>query len=259
MPRRPPVGCHSHCDYPPDCAGGRAAAFTIPGWDITSAELDLNGSALVLMQLPDAGLGSELARSPDCLRPDLLGSMEWVPRIMDLVTHQVPPLVGAARKARFQIVHASGCNWDAREYPQRWQCVAEVGLSPAPQLDPLSQGDWHSARFNRDFRPAERPPTSLDEEKHLFPRDVDPGESDLICSQTWELHCPLVACGIISLIHSRRALHWCLWLSECGMSNMQRLWYRLFAVPGACLGRDQVCQSSPVRGQPGMRLLNDRR
>ena len=176
--------------------------------------------------------------------------MEWVPRTMDLVTNRLPPLVGAARQARLQIVHVTMGNWYARQYPQRQRSIAEVGPPPAPQLDPLPedpQGDWHAARFKRVFRPAERPPGSPDTEETLFPPGLEPRDNDLVCAQTWELHRLLSARGIISLIYAGWALNWCLWFSECGMNDMQRLRYRVFAVRGACVAIENA-ESAEAEG-----------
>jgi len=106
---------HYYRGYPPDFAAGRAAARGFLGWDAFPSAIDLDRSALILMHLPDAGLRPETAWGPDCPRPDLVGTMEWVPRTMDLVTRRLPPLVAAARQCPLQIVHITMGNWYARD------------------------------------------------------------------------------------------------------------------------------------------------
>lgn len=238
MSRTAPIRSHYYRGYPPDFSAGRAAARGFLGWDAAPSEIDLDRSALILMHLPDAGLRPELAWGPNCPRPDLLGSAEWVPRTMDLVTRRLPPLVQAARAARLQIAHITMGNWYARDYPQRKRCIQEAGTPPPTPLEPLPlgpEGDWEAARTKRVFRIADRPPGSPDTEETLFAPGLEPRDNDLVCSRTWELHRLLLARGIVNLIYTGWALNWCLWFSECGMNDMQRLRYRLFAVRGACV------------------------
>lgn len=250
MARMMRIDGHYYRGYPADFSAGRAPARTFLGWDKAPSELDLDRSALVLMHLPDAGLRPEVAWSPNCPRPDLLGSREWVPRTMDLVTHRLPPLVVAARQARLQIVHVTMGGWYARNYPQRQRCAAEVGQPPPPQLEPLPQepeGDWHTARSQRNYRPSPRPPGSPDAEETEFVPGLEPRDNDLVCSRTWELHRLLCARGIRSLIYTGWALNWCLWFSECGMNDMQNLRYRLYAVRGGCVAIENA-ESADTEG-----------
>lgn len=191
------------------------------------------------MHLPDTGLRPEVPWRKDSPRPDLLGTAEWVPRTMEMVTKRLPPLVEAARGAGLQIVHVTMGNWYAKEFPQRKKCAAEVGIAPAPELQPLSDevaGTWHADRMKRAFQVPPMPkgadPKVPDT---LFVPGLEPKDNDLVCSETWELHRLAQARGIVHLIYTGWALNWCLWFSPCGMSDMERLRYRISAVRGACV------------------------
>lgn len=232
---------HFYRGYPVDFAGGRAAARTFKGWTSEAMDLDLERSALLLMHLPDAGLRPELRFASDCPRPDLLGTAEWVPRTMDLVTRSLPPLVEAARAARLQIVHVAMSNWYTKGFVQRQRSVAEAGPAPAPSpdsepLEDASYSTWCAERTHRIFPVMPPPPDApRDVPDNLFPRDVQPSGDDLVVIHTWELHRLMKARGIVNLIYTGWALNWCLWFSPCGMHDMERLRYRLFAVRGACV------------------------
>lgn len=230
---------HYYRGYPPDFTAGRAAARTFLGWDAHLDGIDLDRSALILMHIPDSGLRPEVAWRPDNPRIDLLGSAEWVPRTMEMVAKKLPPLVDAARQARLQIAHVTMGNWYSRDYPQRKRCVEEAGKAPAPENEPLPPdpaGDWQSRRFKRVFRvPPAAPGADMSIQETQFYPGLEPRDDDLVCSRTWEFHRLLSARGIDHLIYTGWALNWCLWFSECGMNDMDRLRYRLYAVRGACV------------------------
>lgn len=253
MSRPMKVPHHYYRGYPVDFSGGRAAARTFKGWTSEAMDLDLDSSALLLMHLPDAGLRPELRFAPDCPRPDLLGTAEWVPRTMDLVTESLPPLVAAARAAKLQIVHIAMHNWYAKDFPQRQRSIAEAGPAPAasPELAPLadeSYEQWTAERTRRIF-PAmvAKPDAPWGIPDNLFPKSVEPSGDDLVAVHTWELHRLMKARGIVNLIYTGWALNWCLWFSPCGMLDMERLKYRPYAVRGACVAIENA-QSAEGEG-----------
>ncbi len=227
---------HYYRGYPADFSAGPAAARGFLGWDAIPLELDLDKAALILMHLPDAGLRPESAWRPDGPRPDLLGTVEWVPRTMRLVTETLPPLAAAARRAGLQLVHVTMGDSYAKDYPQRQQCLAEVGEAPAPESTPLPDEGWEWERLQRAYQIASTPPDADPATPwSLFPPGLEPQGNDLVCYQSWELHRLLAARGINTLIYTGWALNWCLWFSPCGMNDMHRLNYRLFAVRGAAV------------------------
>jgi len=251
MARSMSINHHYYRGYPADFAAGRAAARGFLGWDAFAADIDLDRTALLLMHLPDAGLRPECAWRPDCPRPDLLGTVEWVPRTMDLATNRLPPLVAAARGCDLRIVHVTMGNWYAKDFPQRQRCAAEVGDAPAPEnvpLPPDPEGDWQAARLKRAYRIAD-PPEGADPNvpHNLFAPGLEPQGDDLVCSETWELHRLMVARKIVNLIYTGWALNWCLWFSPCGMNDMERLRYRIFAVRGGCVAIENA-ESAEAEG-----------
>ena len=100
------VPWHFYQHYPADFSAWSRAARGFHGWTSEVRDLDLRHTALLLMHLPDAGLTPDTEWGPDCQRPDLLGTVEWVPRTMDLCRHRLPRLVTAARAANLQVVAA---------------------------------------------------------------------------------------------------------------------------------------------------------
>lgn len=241
MSRPMNVPHHYYRGYPVDFTGGRAAARTFKGWTSEAMDLDLDRSALLLMHLPDSGLRPEVRFAPDCPRPDLLGTAEWVPRTMDMVTKSLPPLVEAARAARLQVVHIAMNNWYAKDFPQRQRSIAEAGPAPAASteltpLEDVSYDTWSAERDRRIFPPMVAKPDAPKDVEHVyFPRDAQPSGDDLVAVHTWELHRLMKARGIVNLIYTGWALNWCLWFSPCGMLDMERLRYRPYAVRGACV------------------------
>ncbi len=90
------VPWHIYRHYPADFAAGAAAARGFIGWQSEVRELDLEHTALVLMHLPDAGLTPDTRFGPDVQRPDVLGTVEWVPRTVAMIENRLPGLVQAA-------------------------------------------------------------------------------------------------------------------------------------------------------------------
>jgi nicotinamidase-related amidase len=234
-----PLLHHLYRGYPADFSAGSAAAHSFLGWDTLPLGVDLDRTALLMMHLPDAGLRPESRWVPDCPRPDLLGTVEWVPRTMKLVTESLPPLVAAARKAGVQIVHITMGDSYAKQFTQRQRCIAELGDPPTPENDPLPVEpdiDWEADRMKRAYRLASTPPDADPTTPwNCFPPGLEPQGDDLVCYRTWELHRLLRTRNINNLIYTGWALNWCLWFSECGMNDMQRLRYRPYAVRGACV------------------------
>ncbi|MHB9024249.1 MAG: cysteine hydrolase family protein [Armatimonadota bacterium] len=239
---------HYYRGYPADFSAGKAAARGNLGWTSEALDLDLERAALLLMHLPDIGLRPENLWSPDNPRQDLLETVEWVPRAMEVVTDRLPPLVAAARRAGVQIVHITMGDSYAKDYPQRQRCKAELSNRSDVPLEPLPDDGWETEHFRRTFRMADPPHgADLSVPMFLFPPGLEPQGDDLVCFQTWELHALLQAHNLINLLYTGWALNWCLWFSPCGMNDMQRLHYHLYCVRGACVGIENA-ESADTEG-----------
>ena len=80
-----------------------------------------------------------------------------------------------------------------------------------------------------------------------FPPGLEPQGDDLVCCESWELHRLMKARGIVHLIYTGWALNWCLWFSPCGMTDMNRLRYRISVVRGGCVAIENA-QSAEREG-----------
>lgn len=229
------VPWHFYQHYPADFSAWSRAARGFRGWTSEVRDLDVSHTALLLMHLPDAGLTPDTEWGPNCQRPDLLGTVEWVPRTMELCTHRLPSLVRAARTAGLQVVHVYGGISDPKG-PCAARSLAEAGSPPPPDEDRLAPDPEVSARHTRDVfgTTFPRPPGSPEHVPGL-PTELQPTGNDLVVAESYQLHRLMKKRGIAHLIYTGWALNWCLWFSPCGMSDMQRKGYLCSAVGGGCV------------------------
>lgn len=231
-----PWGIYRH--FPADFSRWNEAATGFAGWDSEVRELDLSRTCLVLMHLPNTGLTVDTEFGPDTRSPDALGTVEWVPRTIQMVAFRLPPLVKAARDAGLLVAHVSGADgagpvWEA--------CLAEVGDPPPPDADriPVDQERW--ARHMRDVfdLPRETRPEVTYPLPELDFSDawqlLQPQEGDVCASQAWQLCRLLRNRGVDHILYCGWALNWCLWFSPGGMCDMSRKGYLCSAVRGGCV------------------------
>ena len=230
------VPWHFYRHYPADFSAWSRAARGFLGWTSESRDLDLEGAALLLMHLPATGLSPETEWGPDSPRPDLLGTVEWVPRTMELCRHRLPKLVVAARAAGLQVVHVYGGIDPKTKAPCARRSLKEAGEPPTPDQDSLKPDARATAKHRRDVfdLPRKRPEGSPDAKAQL-PVELRPTGDDLVVAQSWQLHRLMANRGIRHLIYTGWALNWCLWFSPGGMSDMQRKGYLCSAVRGGCV------------------------
>lgn len=235
-PRTTQVPWHFYRHYPADFSAWSRAARGFLGWASEVRDLDLDQTALLLMHLPAAGLSPETEWGPDCPRPDLLGTVEWVPRTMELCRHRLPRLVAAARAAGLQVVHVHGGIDEKTDEPCARRSLQKAGDPPLPDNDRMEPDPAVSARRRRDVfdLPRERPKGSPDVKSEL-PAELRPTGDDVVVAQSWQLHRLMANRGIDHLVYTGWALNWCLWFSPCGMSDMQRKGYLCSAVRGGCV------------------------
>lgn len=227
------VPWHFYRQHPADFSGGTQAARGFLGWTSEVRELDLKRTALMLMHLPDAGLTPDTQFRPDCQRPDLLGTVEWIPRTMAMNTQRLPKLVTAARQAGLQVVHLRS-RFDDWQKPHSDRSLAEAGEAPPADAERIEAkyAEQHSVDSfgNLPDRPPESP-------EHFIglPEELRTHGNDLVCTQSWQLHRLMKNRGIDHLIYTGWALNWCLWFSPCGMGDMARKGYLCSAVRGGCV------------------------
>lgn len=227
------VPWHIYRHYPADFSAGPAAARGFIGWEVETRPLDLDKTALLLMHLPDAGLTPDSQWGPHCPRPDLLGTVEWVPRTVDMIRNRLPRLVEAARAAGLQVVHVH----TRKEYqtgPCWERSVAEAGDPPGDDTDRIDDEGLLAAHRRDVFQLAPRPDGSP-EHTWGMPEVLMPQRDDLVAGETWRLHRLMKRRGINHLIYCGWALNWCLWFSSGGMCDMSRHGYLCSAVPGGCV------------------------
>lgn len=227
------VPWHIYRHYPADFSAGPAAARGFIGWEVETRPLDLDKTALLLMHLPDAGLTPDSQWGPHCPRPDLLGTVEWVPRTVDMIRNRLPRLVEAARAAGLQVVHVH----TRKEYqtgPCWERSVAEAGDPPGDDTDRIDDEGLLATHRRDVFQLAPRPDGSP-EHTWGMPEVLMPQRDDLVAGETWRLHRLMKRRGINHLIYCGWALNWCLWFSSGGMCDMSRHGYLCSAVPGGCV------------------------
>ncbi len=229
------VPWHFYQHYPADFSAWSRAARGFRGWTSEERELDLSRTALVLMHLPDAGLTPDSEWGPDSLRPDTLGTVEWVPRTMELLTNRLPRLVKAARAAGVTVVHVLMSSGDPTD-PCVARSMAEFGPAPEPDKEVLAPEQRSTVHRERDvFGEMPKRPPGSPEHANGMPGELRPQGNDLVVWQAYQLHRLMSQRGINHLMYTGWALNWCLWFSPCGMSDMRRKGYLCSAVRGGCV------------------------
>lgn len=277
MPRRPAliyVPWHMYRHFPADFSRWREAAVGFKGWEYEIRPLDLRQTCLALMHFPDTGLTPETEFGPDCPVPNALGTIEWIPRAMDVVTFRMPRLVAAARAAGLQVAHIGVSGGIYTQGPVWERCVQEAGPPPPEDKDRIEMDPRVAAQHLRDVFDLPRqkltlPPDYQEMDKRIrktiagrngksrhtqayavdFPQDEKakasqrpalppellPQDNDIIAQHAWQLHRLLKNRNITHIIYSGWALNWCLWFSPCGMCDMHRKGYLCSAVRGGCV------------------------
>lgn len=238
--KRPPskikLPWHMYRHYPADFARWREAAAGFLGWDSEVRDLDLSKTCLAMMHFPDTGLTPDTEFGPDCPNPNALGTIEWVPRTMDVVQFRMPALVTAARAAGLQVAHVGVGGPPYTEGPIWDKCVAEAGSPPPPDEDCIAKDPKLVTRHMRDVFDLYRPqPQEVPPHTFSLPAELLPQGDDIIAQYPWQLHRLLKNRGRNHILYTGWALNWCLWFSPCGMSDMDRKGYVCSAVRGACV------------------------
>lgn len=230
---------HIYRHYPADYSRWREAAVGFRGWSSDTRELDLSRTCLALMHLPDTGLRPGTEFGPDCPSPNELGTVEWVPRTMDVVTFRLPPLVAAARAAGLQVAHVGVYGGIYLQGPIWERCVKEAGDPPPPDQDVIVRDAERLARHTRDVFDLPRPenPQAVLQPPADFalPKELWPQGDDIIAQYPWQLHRLLKSRDIDHIVYCGWALNWCLWFAQCGMVDMDRKGYMCSAVRGGCV------------------------
>ncbi len=222
--------------FPADFSRWHEAAVGFEGWDSEARPLDLSRTCIALMHFPDRGLTPDSEFGPDALNPDYLGTVEWIPRTMDVVTFRMPRLLEAARAAGLQVAHIGTTCRSEKERAVWDRCIAEAGEAPPADADVISGGAGWQAQHSRDVfdLPRQNPPNVPQHQLGLPDYMLAQG-NDIICEHPWQLHRLLKARGIDHIVYTGWALNWCLWFSPCGMSDMNRKGYLCSAVRGGCV------------------------
>ncbi|NLJ35461.1 MAG: isochorismatase family protein [candidate division WS1 bacterium] len=227
---------HIYRHFPADFSRWEASAVGFTGWDTEIRELDLGRTCLAMMHFPDTGLTAATEWGPDCPVPNALGTIEWVPRTMSVVSFRMPRLVEAARAAGLQVAHV-GVGGKPYMEGEIWErCLEEVGDPPPPDTDVIEHTPAWKTLHTRDVFDLPRPnPPDAPASEFSLPEVLLPQGDDIIAQYDWQLHRLLKNRGIDHIIYTGWALNWCLWFSPCGMSDMSRKGYLCSAVRGGCV------------------------
>jgi nicotinamidase-related amidase len=228
---------HMYRHYPADFSQWDMAAAGFKGWDSQVRDLDLSKTCLALMHFPDTGLTPDTEFGPDCPNPNALGTIEWIPRTMEVVTFRMPPLLRAARAAGLLVAHVGVGGPPYTQGPIWEKCVKEAGDPPPEDKDVIERDQKRWAQHTRDVFDLPRPsPEKVPpHEKLALPPELLPQGNDIIAQHPWQLHRLLKNRGVDHIIYCGWALNWCLWFSPCGMCDMDRKGYMCSAVRGGCV------------------------
>lgn len=231
-----PLPYHIYRHYGADFSRWREAAAGFKGWAAEVRGLDLSKTCLVLMHFPDTGLTPDTAFSPDCPNPNALGTIEWIPRTMDVVTFRMPDLVKAAREAGLQVAHVGVGGPPYTEGPIWEKCLKEAGDPPPEDADRIEKDPKTAAQHTRDVFDLPQPdPATIPPHTFALPQELLPQGDDIVAMHPWQLHRLLKNRGITHIVYCGWALNWCLWFSPCGMCDMDRKGYLCSAVRGGCV------------------------
>jgi nicotinamidase-related amidase len=234
MSRRISVPWHMYRHYPADFSKWAESGSGFHGWASDVRDLDLEKCCLAMMHFPDTGLSSDTEWGPDSPNPSALGTVEWVPRTMDVMTFRMPRLIEAAREAGLVVAHV-GVSGAFHKSGEIWEaCELEAGEAPQEDADAVASG-WQ-AQHRRDVFDLPRPqPEDVPPHSFSLPEIFKPAGTDIIAEHAWQLHRLLKNRGIDHILYTGWALNWCLWFSPCGMSDMSRKGYMCSAIRGGCV------------------------
>jgi len=235
------VPWHWYRFYPWDYSQWHHAAQSVLGWTSETRPLDLSKTCLALMHLPERGLTPPTEFRPDLPDPNVLGTVEDVPRTMDLVAFRLPRLVAAARQAGLQVA-TIGVGESVMKSEHGRKYLREAGQAPPDDeaFIPRDQERW--ARHDRDLYnlplPLNQKPGSVTPPTSTLagmPEVLRPQGNDLVAQHSWQLARLLRNRGIDHIIYCGYALDECLWFEPCGMSDMKRRGFMCSAVRGGCV------------------------
>ena len=194
---------HMYRHFPADFSRWDAAAAGFKGWVSELRDLPLDRCCLALMHFPDCGLTPDTEWGPDARNPGSLGTIEWVPRTMDVVAFRMPRLLEAARASGLLVAHVgvgspfhmSGPVWDA--------CREEAGDPPPPDRDIMSTPPAWKSQHSRDVFDLPRPsPPDLPPHTFSLPEPFVPQSTDVIAQHAWQLHRLLANRGIDHILYT---------------------------------------------------------
>lgn len=238
------VPWHWYRFYPWDYSQWHNAARSVQGWTSEVRPLDLSTTCLALMHLPERGLTAQTEFRPDLPNPNVLGTVEDVPRTMDLVAFRLPRLVAAARAVGLQVATIGvGESMMKSDFGRRY--LAEAGKPPADDEASIPRDMQRWAKHDKDLYNLPLPvddrataavaPTGQETWLRGMPEVLRPQGNDLVAQHSWQLARLLRNRKVDHIIYCGYALDECLWFEPCGMSDMKRRGFMCSAVRGGCV------------------------
>jgi len=240
MPTVIQVPWHWYRFYPWDYSQYHLAAKSVLGWTSEVRPLDLRKTCLVLMHLPERGLTPQTEFRPDLPDPNVLGTVEDVPRTMDLVAFRLPRLVEAARAAGLQVA-TIGVGESVMKSDVGRQSLKEAGKPPKDDDASIPRDLERWAKHDKDLYNLPLPPNPRGHRPIELstltgmPEVLKPQGNDLVAQHSWQLARLLRNRGLTHIIYCGYALDECLWFEPCGMSDMKRRGFMCSAMRGGCV------------------------
>ncbi len=213
-----------------DFSLGKEGARGFKGWgESVEITAPAEETALVLMHLWNVGMAPELAWKPEGPAGGVMLMAEWASRTVPLIRNEIPPILGAARRAGLPVVHVAASENYAKKYPG-FRLAAEIAGPEPPAMPRAPRAEESKPPDDRKdallFGP--RFPENFDYYwSHIdFPEEAKPLDSEPVIVTTHQLNAVLRNIGAWQLIYCGFAINWCLWFSPGGMCDMSRLGYR---------------------------------
>lgn len=188
------------------------------GWKKGEIELNPAKTALVVMHAWDTGTAEAF--------PGWWRAVEYIPRAVTIGRTVFPPLLAAARGARFNLFHVVGSGDYYKKLSGYRRTVELAG--PPPAAPPWIEGDESLAAL-KEFRrqhvfvgPQNEADVKAGFAKLDFQREAKPVEDEPIAEDAHQLAALCRAHGVNHLIYMGYAINWCLLMSPGGMLDMSR-------------------------------------
>ncbi len=187
------------------------------GWKTADIDLSREHTAIVVMHAWDTGSAAEF--------PGWYRSVEYLGRANEIGGRIFPRLLGAARAARFPVLHVVAGGDYYKALPGYRRAVALAGperppgrIAPDPTLEALQRfRREHISSGPHNERDVQRGFARID-----FMPSARPHGDEGVAETSEQLHALCREIAVNHLVYAGFAINWCLLMSAGGMVDMER-------------------------------------